>query len=236
MKKYLILCALYCYAYFCNAQKIKRVIGTYFSKDTLQPVSLILKPGDNKSISGILITEIGQEYTYFTHQNDTLTGHFIPSQPDNYIKAIIKDESLELFITHNGLTKHLFLSKLKDFDSDLPKNKQFDQALFGKWVYYDEKQGKLIHTQYFAFYPGGKLEFGHAKHPDIMNSDIIKSGKVKPKWATQNQHLHLLFETSLPLYIPSIPASIYRVAGDTLYMNNNFGRVHKAVRDKSFIP
>ncbi|PHK37187.1 hypothetical protein [Spirosoma sp. 209] len=236
MRKYLILYAFSFYTCFCHAQKITRFIGTYFSKDTLQPVSLILKPGDNKSISGILITAIGQEYTYFTHQNDTLTGYFIPSQPDNYIKAIIKGDSLELFIMHNDLTKHLFLSKLKNFDSELTKNKQFDQVLFGRWVYYDEKQRKLINTQYFVFYPDGKLEFSHAKHPDIMNSDIIKSGKVKPKWATQNQHLHLLFETSLPLYTPSIPASIYRIGGDTLYMTNKSGRVHKAVRDKSFIP
>lgn len=236
MRTCLIFFTVYCCTCFCHAQKRQSVTGTYFSKDTLQPVTLILKPSSDKSISGILITATGRDYTYFTLRNNTLTGDFIPPQPARNIQVFVKGDSLEMLLTDNGLTKQFFLSKLKISELDPSVKTGLDQMLFGKWVYFDEKKYKLINSQYFVYYPDGKLEFSHEKNTNIMNSDLIRSGKLKLKWATHKQTLYMIFETDLPLPIPSTRGSTYRVVGDTLYLTSNSGRVQKAVRDKTFDP
>jgi hypothetical protein len=220
----------------CYAQKLKNIAGTYFSKDTLQPATLFLKLGSDKSISGILISEAGREYAHFTRRANLLDGYFVPSNASRHIQAAIIGDSLDMTITEDGLAKRYSLTKLQVSELDISGATKLDQILFGKWVYFDETKGKLIHNQYFIYYPDGSFDFGTPQNPSITNSEMVKSGRVKLKWTTQYQHLYLIFETNLPLMIPNSPGSTYRVVGDTLYISRKSGKIDKSVRDKSFMP
>jgi hypothetical protein len=228
------MCFWVCLSY---AQKLKDIPGMYFSKDTLRPLTLSLKLGSDRSISGILISEAGREFIHFTRHDNILTGVFIPSNPSKSIQAKIFSDSLDVNLTDERQAQRFILTKLEEID--LSKGSFLDPVLFGKWIYNDLKTGKLLENKYMIYYPDGSIDGAHPKHPGrLSDQETFRSGRIKMKWTTQDQHVYIVIETTLPLPIP-IPSSKgdkYHVKGDTLYMTNRFGKVHKAVKDKSFVP
>jgi hypothetical protein len=222
--------------FLSNAQKFKSLPGTYLSKDTTQPRTLILKPGSGKTISGIYYSNMGREYIYLALQDNQLMGYFLSANTDKTIRIGIMNDSLDVTFTDKESVDKFTLFKLKTKENNSLTKAKFDKGLLGKWVYFDEKAKQLIKNQYFIYYPGGNLEFHHPEHSEMLSHEVIRSGKLKLKWATQDQLLYMYFETTLPLSVPNSISNAYRIVGDTLYKTNSSGKVFKSVKDKSFDP